>query len=197
MNDYNYFYKRITEDEDNHQLSKKGLRPLFSFSDKSKIILIGQAPGAKTHISGRPWADASGKRLRSWLGVDDEVFYNPDNFAFVPMDFYFPGATSSGDVAPRRSFAKKWHPEILASISDPQLILLIGSHAQNYYLEDGRSLSERVLHYKEYLPKYFVMVHPSPRNAIWLKKNPGYEKFNLPELRKMVLSILGCSSHDS
>lgn len=176
MKDYSYFKNKIKNDPVNKSHTENGLDPLFSFSKKSKIIIIGQAPGAKTHISGKPWADASGKKLREWLGVSEEDFYNPDNFAFLPMDFYFPGKGRGGDLAPRKEFAEKWHQEILHEIKVPKLILLVGSYAKEFYLKDKKTLTERVKSYKDYLPDFFPLLHPSSRNAIWQKKNPFFRE---------------------
>ncbi|QSE99119.1 uracil-DNA glycosylase family protein [Fulvivirga lutea] len=169
-----------------------GVRPVFSFNAKSKIVIIGQAPGRKVHESGIPWDDKSGENLRSWLGVNSEQFYNPDNFAIVPMGFCYPGTGKNGDLPPRPECAPQWHSKILTELKSPQLILLIGSYAQSHYLQGKNkpTLTETVKSYKEYLPNYFVLPHPSPRNNIWKAKNPWFEIELLPELKRNIQLVL-------
>ena len=130
------------------------VRPILSASSQSRCIIIGQAPGRVVHKTGIPWDDKSGERLRSWLGVDNDTFYNPDIFAILPMGFCYPGTGKSGDLPPRKECAPLWHPQVLESINDPQLIILIGAYAQKYYLGDKRksTLTETVNHYESYLP---------------------------------------------
>ncbi|MEQ8927648.1 MAG: uracil-DNA glycosylase family protein [Fulvivirga sp.] len=165
-----------------------GVRPVFSFSSKSKIVIIGQAPGRKVHESGIAWDDKSGENLRVWLGVNSEQFYNPDIFAIVPMGFCYPGSGKNGDLPPRPECAPQWHSQVLAHIKNPQLILLIGSYAQGYYLKEKAksTLTETVRSYKEYLPTYFVLPHPSPRNNIWKAKNPWFENEVLSDLKNSI-----------
>ena len=167
-------------------------KPILNFSSKSKIIIIGQAPGIKAHESGIPWHDASGDRLRTWLGVSIDEFYDPENFAIVPMGFCYPGKGNNGDLPPRPECASLWMDKIIASLKHKQLTLLIGQYSQNFFLNDitKRTLTERVKHYQEYLPDYVVLPHPSPRNNIWLKKHPWFMKHNLPMLQKTIRSIL-------
>ncbi len=169
-----------------------GPRPVFSFSESSKIAIIGQAPGTKVHASGIPWDDQSGKMLRQWLGVSDEEFYNSDHFAIVPMGFCYPGKGKSGDLPPRPECAEKWHKSIFESANKIQLYLLIGQYAQKYYLQQKmkRNLTETVQNYHEYLPKYLPLPHPSPRNRFWLAKNPWFKEDVLPLLKKQVDQIL-------
>lgn len=167
-------------------------KPVLNFSKKSKIIIIGQAPGIKVQKSGIPWNDASGERLREWLGVSIEEFYDPNNFAIVPMGFCYPGNNGKGDLPPRPECAELWMKKILNTIKNQKLILLIGQYSQNYFLPDTKkkTLTETVKHYKDYLPDYFVLPHPSPRNNIWLKKNPWFVKKNIPDLQKSIHSKL-------
>jgi uracil-DNA glycosylase family 4 len=162
-----------------------GVRPILSASLKSKFIIIGQAPGSVVHRTGIPWGDKSGERLRNWLGVDNDTFYNPDIFALLPMGFCYPGTGKSGDLPPRKECAPMWHDKVLESIDQPKLMILVGSYAQKYYLGKKRksTLTETVNHYESYLPKYFPIPHPSPRNNIWLKKNQWFEKDILPSLK--------------
>ena len=167
-------------------------RPVV-FADKtSKIIIIGQAPGIKVHNSGIPWDDASGKQLRKWLGVTDEEFYDVKNFAIIPMGFCYPGKGKSGDLPPRKECAPKWHESVLDEMPNVKLVILIGMYAQNFYLKKAakRTLTATVNHFEEYLPRYFTLPHPSPRNRFWLTKNPWFEKDILPQLKRKVREII-------
>lgn len=170
-----------------------GPRPVATFPSHARIAIIGQAPGTKVHASGIPWDDQSGIRLRNWLGVDEDFFYNSGAFAVVPMGFCYPGKGKSGDKPPRPECAPRWHAAIFDNLPDDLMILLVGSYAQKYYLGTGmkRTLTETVRNFEEYLPRYFPLVHPSPRNKIWEKKNPWFVEDVVPVLRKMVASRLG------
>ena len=134
----------------------------------------------------------SGNRFRAWLGIDEETFYHPQNIAVLPMDFYFPGKGKSGDLPPRKHFADKWHPQLLREMKHIQLTLLIGSYAQKHYLKDTMksNVTETVKSFREYLPEYFPLVHPSPLNRRWEVKNPWFEKEALPVLKSKVSEIL-------
>lgn len=168
-----------------------GPNPVVRASEKSRILIIGQAPGTKVHHSGIPWNDASGKNLRKWLGVSDDEFYNPELFAIVPMGFCYPGKGKSGDLPPRPECALEWHERLLAQMPNIELTLLIGQYAQGYYLEGRKeNLTETVRSFKDYLPKYFPLVHPSPRNGIWMRKNLWFEKEVLPVLKERVRTVL-------
>lgn len=169
-----------------------GPRPVVTAHPESKIVIIGQAPGSKVHNSGIPWDDASGRQLRNWLNVTDEQFYDTKNFAIVPMGFCYPGKGKSGDLPPRTECAPQWHEEIISKMPKVELIILIGMYAQKYYLKEQvkRTLTETVANYKAYLPKYFTLPHPSPRNRFWLTKNPWFYVDVLPEWKKSIKTIL-------
>ena len=169
-----------------------GAKPVLQFSAKSRIIIIGQAPGVKAHNSGIPWNDASGERLRSWLGVDASTFYDADKFALIPMGFCYPGKGKSGDNPPRPECAPLWHQQLFAKAKQAQLKILIGNYAQAYYLGSKQkpTLTETVKAFEEYLPETIVLPHPSPRNNIWLKKNSWFEKELLPVLKEKVMDAV-------
>ncbi|REJ78329.1 MAG: uracil-DNA glycosylase family protein [Acidobacteria bacterium] len=165
-----------------------GPRPVISFSRRSKIAIIGQAPGRKVHESGVPWDDPSGDRLREWLGVSRKEFYDPDNFAIVPMGLCYPGKGKSGDLPPRPECAPLWHPKIFGEFVSPQMTLLVGGYSQAYYLSDKaeHTLTENVMRFRDFLPGYLPLPHPSPRNNIWMRKNPWFEAEVLPVLKEAV-----------
>lgn len=167
-------------------------RPIVQFSSKSKLLIIAQAPGQKAHDRGIPFDDLSGENLRSWLGVSREQFYNPELFAIMPMGFCFPGKGKSGDLPPRKECAPQWHNKIMEQMKNLELIILVGKYAQEYYLKDNpyKNLTETVISYQEFLPKYFPLVHPSPLNFRWHGKNKWFLESITPELKKMVATIL-------
>jgi uracil-DNA glycosylase family 4 len=167
-----------------------GPRPIVTAHPNSKIVIIGQAPGTKVHQSGIPWDDQSGKKLRQWLNVTDEQFYNYEHFAIIPMGFCYPGKAKTGDLPPRPECAPQWHTELLDKMPKVELIILIGAYAQNYYLKDKKTLTERVGDYKSYLPKYFPIPHPSPTNRFWRAKNPWFEDLVVCQLQREVKRIL-------
>lgn len=168
-----------------------GPRPIVQASYQSRILIIGQAPGHKVHASGIPWDDASGKNLRRWLGVSAEQFYNPKIFALVPMGFCYPGTGKSGDLPPRTECAPLWHKKIIENMPHVELTLLFGQYAQHYYLGDKKkdTLTDTVKGFQEYLPRFLPMPHPSPRNGIWLRKNPWFEAEVLPYVASTVEAI--------
>lgn len=169
-----------------------GPRPVVSACIDSKIVIIGQAPGTKVHASGIPWDDASGKQLRNWLDVTTEQFYKPKNFAIIPMGFCYPGKGKSGDLPPRPECAPQWHQSLFDNMKQVELVLLIGMYAQRYYLKEQakNTLTETVKNYRDYLPNYLPLPHPSPRNRFWLTKNPWFEVEVLPELRNRIGGLL-------
>ena len=181
-------YNKINRAEMNAHLRAKGFAPVYTASAKSRIVLVGQAPGRIAQETRKPWNDASGRLLRKWLGVTDEDFYNPDLFAIMPMDFYYPGKGAHGDLPPRKEFAKAWHAKLLALMPDVRLTILVGAYAQKYYLgmRAKRSLTETVKKFNNYFPEYFPIVHPSPLNFGWQKRNPWFEKEVIPVLQALV-----------
>ena len=152
------------------------------------MAIVGQAPGKVVHQSGIPWDDKSGDRLREWLGVSKVQFYNPDLFALVPMGFCYPGKGKSGDLPPREECAPQWHDFLFEKMKGLKFIILIGAYAQDYYLKSQKknSLTETVKCYTDYLPRFFVLPHPSPRNNIWLRKNQWFEGEVIPKLQERV-----------
>lgn len=182
----------IINDPMNASLKLAGYKPVYSAGPDAKIVIVGQAPGRKAQESNRPWNDASGVTLRSWLGVSDEQFYDSNLIALMPMDFYYPGKGAHGDLPPRKGFAEKWHPTLLEQLPGVELIILVGSYSQKYYLgrQVGKNLTETVRNYTNYLPNYFPLVHPSPLNFRWRVKNPWFEQRVVPELRQIITSII-------
>ena len=164
-------------------------RPIIQGNQCSKVLIVGQAPGKLAHETNMPWNDASGVRLRKWLGISAEKFYDANNIAILPMGFCYPGKAKSGDKPPREECAPTWHERLINSMSIEH-ILLIGQYAQTYYLNDKLSLTQRVTNWKRYQPKYFVLPHPSPRNNIWLKKHPWFENEVVPHMQKVLAKLL-------
>jgi len=170
-----------------------GARPLVQGSGRSRILLIGQAPGKVTHERGTPWDDASGDRLRAWLGVSRDRFYDPGVFAHMPMGFCYPGKGNSGDLPPRAECAPEWHPKLLRVFRKVELTILIGTYALRRYepeLAKG-SVTDAVRAWEGLLPGRVVLPHPSGRNNIWLKKNPWFEREVLPAVRGRVRKAVG------
>ncbi len=167
-------------------------RPIVQFSVNARIAIIGQAPGLKVQESGIAWNDASGNELRRWMQVSKEQFYNPHIFAIIPMGFCYPGRGNTGDLPPRPECAPLWHQQILETLTHLELILLIGKYSQSYYLPAGETLglTQTVKNYSQYLPQYFPLIHPSPRNKPWHKQNPWFEKDVVPALRLQISNIL-------
>ncbi|QCX02021.1 uracil-DNA glycosylase family protein [Aggregatimonas sangjinii] len=167
-------------------------RPIISATLKSKIILVSQAPGRKAHEHNKAWDDPSGRKLREWLGVSDEEFYNPDNFAVLPMGFCYPGKGKTGDLPPRKECAPLWHESVWDQLENVKLVIVIGKYAQDKYLKglSKKNLTENVANFKDFLPQYFPLPHPSPVNRFWMAKNPWFEKAVLGELRETVKGAL-------
>jgi uracil-DNA glycosylase len=153
---------------------------------------VGQAPGTRVHQTGIPWDDPSGDRLRAWLGADRDVFYDERRFAIVPMGFCYPGRGRSGDLPPRPECAPLWHPKLRPLLPEIGLTLLVGQYAQAHYLGSRRhgTLTETVRAWREFLPEFLPLPHPSPRNTRWLAVNPWFERDVVPELRARVHALM-------
>lgn len=192
MQEFNLMYKQIADDPMNADMKAKGYMPVYTAGPKARIAIVGQAPGSKAQASMKPWNDMSGQLLRKWLDVTDEQFYDPNLIALIPMDFYYPGKGTHGDLPPRKGFAEKWHPRLLELMPDIEIILLVGAYSQKYYLAKAakRNLTETVREYHEYLPRYFPLVHPSPLNFRWRTQHPWFEAEIVPELRAMTQAII-------
>ena len=184
--------EEIRKDPENASFTKRGIDPLFFAGPDCRIMIVGQAPGRVAEESGIVWNDRSGDRLRDWMGIDRDTFYNSGKLAIVPMDFYFPGTGKSGDLPPRKDFADKWHPRLLELMPDLKLTILVGFYATKRYLQlkSSASLTQVVKDYRDYLPEYFPLVHPSPRNQIWMKKNPWFDQTVIPDLQELVAQIM-------
>ena len=169
-----------------------GPRPVVAAHPNARIVIIGQAPGTKVHQTGIPWDDPSGKQLRSWLNILDSVFYDESKIALMPMGFCYPGRGKGGDLPPRPECAPLWHSALLKCMPSLELIILIGTYSQQYYLGKTAkaTLTETVKGYQEYLPKYFPLPHPSPRNRFWQSKNPWFGQEVVPVLQERVAHIL-------
>jgi len=164
-----------------------GPRPVLRASTSARVLIVGQAPGTRVHESGIPWNDPSGDRLRDWLELAPERFYDEAEIAIMPMGFCYPGKGKSGDLPPRSDCAPLWHEPLLQRMPRLELTLLVGSYAQNYYLGKSRdTLADRVRRYREFAPRFFPLPHPSPRNTLWLRRNPWFEEEVVPALRERV-----------
>ena len=169
-----------------------GPRPVLSAASSARVLLAGQAPGTRVHASGIPWDDPSGDRLREWLAVEREDFYDERIFAIVPMGFCYPGKGKSGDLPPRPECRQLWHDRLMALLPNIQLVVAIGAYAQDYHLAGRRqkTLTETVRRWREY-DSVMPIPHPSPRNIRWFKNNPWFEAEMLPVLRERVRRALG------
>lgn len=182
----------IMEDPMNQEYTKRGIMPLFQASQDARLVVVGQAPGRRAEETRLFWNDPSGDRLRDWMGITRETFYGSKYIAQLPMDFYYPGKAKTGDKPPRKGFAEKWHPRLLAEMPNVETILLVGNYAQSYYLGTKRkeNLTETVRSFREYLPDYLPLVHPSPLNHGWLKRNPWFKQDVIPTLRGLTAKLL-------
>jgi uracil-DNA glycosylase len=168
-----------------------GPRPIVQIGREARILIVGQAPRSKVHASGVPWRDASGERLREWIGIDEKTFYDGKRVAIVPMGFCYPGARASGDLPPRPECAPLWHQRLLSHLPERRLTLLVGVHAQAYYLKGrGKTLTETVRGFRRHMPRFFPLPHPSWRSTIWMKKNPWFQSEALPALREEIAEAM-------
>ena len=166
-------------------------RPVLVARKTARLLIIGQAPGTKVHATGIPWNDASGDRLRHWLDIDRQTFYQHPAIAIIPMGLCYPGKGGAGDLPPRPECAPQWHQRLLDQLPALESILLIGQYAQHYYLDSrGQTLAQTVRQWRDYAPRYWPMPHPSPRNQLWLKKHPWFEREVVPQLRERVQRLL-------
>ncbi|QFR24941.1 uracil-DNA glycosylase family protein [Schleiferilactobacillus harbinensis] len=185
-------FTAIQNDPQNREFTNQGIQPLYHIEPQATILLVSQAPSRKAQQAMTYWDDASGRRLREWMGVTDEEFYHSGAIAVLPLDFYYPGKGKQGDLPPRKGFAEKWHPPLLELMPHIQLTLLIGQYAQRYYLGRRRkkTLTDTVAHYAEYLPDYFPLVHPSPLNYGWMNQHPWFAEQVVPALQTQVRRLI-------
>lgn len=165
-----------------------GPRPVLRASETARILIVGQAPGMKVHMTGIPWNDASGVRLRQWMGIEPEIFYNDQHIAIIPMGYCYPGRGPAGDLPPRRECATLWLEPLLAKLPNVELTLLIGQYAQRHYLGKRRksTLTATVKAWRDYAPEYIPLPHPSPRNIAWFQRNSWFEQELIPLLRARI-----------
>lgn len=169
-----------------------GPHPVLQAHASARILIVGQAPGLRVHVTGIPWDDASGQRLRNWMEVDERVFYDASRIAIVPMAYCYPGRGRGGDLPPRRECARLWLDHLLAKLPRIQLTILIGHHAQRHFLGAGRkaTLAQTAAAWREYAPRYLPLPHPSPRNQPWFKRHSWLEREAIPHLRERVRALV-------
>lgn len=172
-----------------------GARPVLQVSETAKILIAAQAPGIRVHQSGRPFTDPSGDRLRQWMGIDKDIFYDAGKVAILPMGFCYPGTGKSGDLPPRPECARTWRAQILEALPNIELVLVIGIYAQKWHLGGNRkqNLTETVKNWRDFWPDLLPLPHPSPRNNNWLKTNPWFEEEVIPHLQERVARLISCS----
>lgn len=169
-----------------------GVNPVLQIDPAARILIAAQAPGRKVHETNVPFNDASGDRLRTWMGISREIFYDPAQVAILPMGFCYPGTGKSGDLPPRSECAPAWRAQLLQLLPNIELTLVIGTYAQGYHLPDRpATLTQTVAAWQKYFPALIPLPHPSPRNNIWLKRNPWFEVQLLPVLQQQIHNILG------
>lgn len=167
-------------------------RPVLSVSESATLLIVGQAPGTRVHETGIAWNDPSGERLRQWLDIEKTVFYDANRIAILPMGFCYPGKGKSGDLPPRPECAELWREKLHQQLPNIRFTLLIGQYAQRYYLgKQFTSLTDTVKNWASFQPDYIPLPHPSPRNNIWLRRNPWFEEELLPVLKKQVHQVIG------
>lgn len=168
-----------------------GPRPVLQAHEAARILIAGQAPGSKVHASGIPFDDASGQRLRAWLDVDRETFYDASQIAILPMGLCYPGKGKSGDLPPRTECAPMWREALLNRLTHLRLTVVVGQYAQAHHLPQEMSLTESVRHWQHHWPHVIALPHPSPRNNLWLKRHPWFEAEVVPALQQRVREVLG------
>lgn len=185
-------FQAIQDDPQNAAFTEQGIQPLYHVNENAEILLVSQAPSRSAQASMTFWDDASGNRLRDWMGVTKDQFYHSGKLAVLPLDFYYPGKhVHGGDLPPRKGFADKWHAPLLDLMPKIKLTLLIGQYAQKYYLpKREKTLTATVEHYADYLPDYFPLVHPSPLNYGWMNQHPWFKEDVVPELQARVHQII-------
>jgi uracil-DNA glycosylase len=171
-----------------------GPRPVLRAGKTARILVVGQAPGVRVHTTGIPWGDPSGERLRAWMGVNTDVFYDDSRIAIIPMGYCYPGRGNDGDMPPRRECASLWLDHLLAKLPQIELTLLIGQYAQRHFLASRRkpSLAETAKAWREYAPQYIPLPHPSPRNQPWFKRHVWFEEQLVPMLQSRIKTLLVC-----
>jgi uracil-DNA glycosylase len=168
-----------------------GARPVIQVNANARILIAGQAPGRRVHASGIPFDDPSGDRLREWMGVTPDQFYNPQLFAIVPMGFCYPGTGKSGDLPPRLECAETWRAKLLQQLTNIQTTLVIGKYAHDYHFRKSKQgVTTLVADWQSHWPKQIPLPHPSPRNNLWLRKNPWYEAELVPLIQARIKEIL-------
>ncbi|MDG3084607.1 uracil-DNA glycosylase family protein [Vibrio hannami] len=168
-----------------------GANPVIQANQEARLLIVGQAPGTRVHKTSIPWNDPSGDRLRNWLEIDKDIFYDPTQIAIMPMGLCYPGKGKSGDLPPRKECAPLWHTKVLELLPNIEMTLLIGQYAQNYYLKDKpETLTETVKAWDKWAPKYIPLPHPSPRNTLWLRRNEWFERDVVPYMREHVQRFL-------
>lgn len=189
--DLNEIVNRLENDPRNAEYTARGIPPIMQINPEARILILGQAPGRKVEESRIPFNDKSGETLISWLGITRDIFYSKD-IAIMPMDFYYPGKGKTGDLPPRKFITQEYHNDLLSLMPDIQMTVLVGKYATDYYLGKRRkkNQTETVRAYREYLPEYFPIVHPSPLNFRWQKNNPWFYAEVVPDLQKKVNFIL-------
>jgi len=191
MPDLNTLLKKIHDCQHCITHLSHGVRPVVQLHSKAKILIVGQAPGLKVHESGIPFDDASGERLRVWLGINADTFYDPTKVVIVPMGFCYPGKGKTGDLPPRPECALKWRSEVLSNLTEVKLTIVIGQYAQQYHLAHKyASLTAAVQDWANLLPNQLAIPHPSPRNNIWLKRHPWFVADVVPVLQQRVHAVL-------
>lgn len=164
-------------------------KPIVQLNPAAQILVIAQAPGARASAAGRPFDDASGDRLRGWLGIDKDIFYDERKMAFMPMGFCYPGTSNTGDIPPCEDCAPIWHAQIMRHLPNIELTLLVGSYSHDFYLNE-KSMNNVMQNWREYLPDILPLPHPSWHNNAWLKENPWFDTVLLPYLRKRIKAIV-------